>query len=208
MVLVEAPILGGDERLLHVIGNVGQRHPDAAIARLEDVGVMVAAAVEHLAHAGQLLALQLRRVGQIGHRLVVERDHVAEVDHRLVDGLVLAELVIGGIEVAEIEPMQRLDVGAHRFRVIERGRDQIVEVDRFDVEGLAHMGAAVAQQLHHLVLVFDRIELRLHRVRVRRDLTERQRGREKLDKNGVHGGRQHNPVLGTQSLYTIAIIAI
>ena len=38
VMLKEAPVFGGDERLLHEIGNVGERHPDAPIAGLEHVG--------------------------------------------------------------------------------------------------------------------------------------------------------------------------
>ena len=85
-------------------------------------------------------------------------------------------------------PWNALHLGADRLRVVERGGDQLVEIDGLDVEGLAHMGAAVAQNLHHLVLVADRIELRLHRLRLRHDLAERQRRRENLDEDHVHAG--------------------
>ncbi len=77
-----------------------------------------------------------------------------------------------------------------------------------DVERLAHMGAAVAQDLHHRVLVLDRIELRLHRLRLGHDLAERQRRREELDENHIHAGDYGHSVRGTQSLKTTAIIAI
>ena len=100
----------------------------------------------------------------------------------------------------EIDAVERLDVGADRLRIVERGRDQFVEIDRLDIEGLAHMGAAVAQDLHHLVLVLDRIELRLHRLRLGHDLAERQRGRENLDEDGFHVGTAGHPVRGTQAL--------
>ncbi len=59
VVLIEAPILGGDEGLLHLIRNVGERHPDAPVAGLEHVGEILAAAVEHLAQARQFPALEL-----------------------------------------------------------------------------------------------------------------------------------------------------
>ena len=49
--------------------------------------------------------------------------------------------------------MQRLDLVAERALVVHRGRDQIVEIDLLDVEGLAHMQAAGAQKLRHLGLV-------------------------------------------------------
>ena len=77
-----------------------------------------------------------------------------------------------------------------------------------DVERLAHMGAAVAQDLHHRVLILDRIELRLHRLRLGHDLAERQRRREELDENHIHAGDYGHSVRGTQSLETTAIIAI
>ncbi len=51
-------------------------------------------------------------------------------------GLVLAELVVGGVEVGEIDAVESLDVGADRLRIVERGGDQVVEIDRFDVERL------------------------------------------------------------------------
>ena len=90
VVLIEALVLGGDERLLHEIGNIGERHPDAAVAGLVHVGEFVALAVEHRAHARQFLALErveLALVRQIGRRVVEKVDHLAEVDHRLVDGV-------------------------------------------------------------------------------------------------------------------------
>ena len=85
-------------------------------------------------------------------------------------------------------PLNCLDLAGDRLRVVHRGRDQLVEIDVLDVEGLAHVGAAVAQELHHLVLVPDRIELGLDRVRAGRDLAECQRGGEDLDEEGFIGG--------------------
>ena len=41
---------------------------------------------------------------------------------------------------------------------------RLVEIDRLDVEGCPHMGAAVAQNLHHLGPVLRRVEMRLHRL--------------------------------------------
>ena len=73
-----------------------------------------------------------------------------------------------------------------RLRVIHRGRDQLVEIDVLDVEGLAHMGAARAQQLRHLRADRPPVELGLHRIRRRRHLTERQRGGEDLDEERFH----------------------
>ena len=72
---------------------------------------------------------------------------------------------------------------ADRLRVVQRGGDQVVEVDRLDVERLAHMGAAVAQDLHHLGLVLHGIEMRLHRLRLSRHFAQRERGRKNLDED-------------------------
>ena len=55
-----------------------------------------------------------------------------------------------------------------------------------DVEGLAHMGAARAQDLHHLVLVPHRVELRFHRLRLGHHLAQRKRGGENLDQDSFH----------------------
>ena len=73
-----------------------------------------------------------------------------EVDRRLLDRLVLAELPIGGDQVAEAQAAQRLDLGGERLRIVHRGGDQVIEVDVLDVERLPHLPAAVAQDLHHL----------------------------------------------------------
>ena len=48
-----------------------------------------------------------------------------------------------------------------RLRIVERGGDQLVEIDVLDVEGLAHMGAAGLQQPGDLRLVPRAVELGL-----------------------------------------------
>ena len=68
---------------------------------------------------GSLRALEPRLVGQIGGGVVVELDHLAEVDDRIGDGLVLAELMIGGVEVGEIDAVKGLDVAADRLRIVQ-----------------------------------------------------------------------------------------
>ena len=83
MVLKEPPVFGGDERLLHVIRNVAERHPDAPVAGLEHVGEILPLPSSTTLSAGQFLALQPRLIGQIGRRIVEELDHLAEIDHRL-----------------------------------------------------------------------------------------------------------------------------
>ena len=62
VMLEETPVLGGDERLLHQVRNLGERDPDPPIARLEYVGEIAAFAVKHHAHARQLAALEPRLV--------------------------------------------------------------------------------------------------------------------------------------------------
>ena len=82
---------------------------------------------------------------------------------------------------------------ADRLGVVQRGGDQVIEVDRLDVEGLPHMGAAVAQDLHHLGSVLDRIEMGLDRLRRSRDFAQRQRSRKNFDENQVHGRARAQP---------------
>src|SRR5205085_10246469 len=100
--------------------------------------------------------------------------------------LVLADLRLGRQQVAETEALERLDAAARRLRVLHRGSDQLVEIDVLDVEGFAHMGTAVTQQLHDLVAVTRRVEFGLDRIRPGGDLAQRQRGGENLDQDGVH----------------------
>ena len=123
----------------------------------------------------------MRRVRQIGCCVIEEIDHLAEVDDRLGDGLVLAELAISGVEVRKIDAVKRLDVTGQGLRVVECGRDQVVEVHRLDIEAPAHIGAAIAQYLHHLVPILHRVEMRLHRLRLGHHLAQRQRSRKNLD---------------------------
>ncbi len=56
----------------------------------------------------------------------------------------------------------------------------------FDIERLAEMRAAVAQQRHDLGLILDRIELGLHRIGTRRDLGQRETHGQNLDQNYIH----------------------
>ena len=185
---VEALVLGRDERLLHVLGDVGERDPEPALVLLEHVGEAGALAVEHHAGAGELESPELVMVREVGGRLVVEIDHLAEIDRGLGDLLVLAELPVGDVQVGEIDAAKRLDLAGKRLRVVQCGGDQLVEVDVLDVEGLAHMGAAGLQQPGDLLLVAGAVELGFHRVRRGRHLAERQRGAEDFDQERFHPG--------------------
>jgi len=89
------------------------------------------------------------------------------------------------VQALELQAVERLDARGG-LRIRHGGRDQVVEVDVLDVEGLAHMGAAVAQDVDDLVPVGRGIEMSLHRLRPGGHLAQRQRGSENLDQNGVH----------------------
>ena len=186
LVLIEALVLGRDEGFLHVLRNVGEGNPYPALILLEHFRERLACAVEHDARAGKLQALELGVIGQVGDRLVVEIDHRAEIDGRDSDGLVLAKLPIGGLQIDKIDAAECLAL-ADGLRVVQRRRDEFLEVDVLDVEGLAHMGAACAQELRDLLLILRAIELGLHRLRCGRDLTERQRSGKDLSEDGFHG---------------------
>ena len=90
------------------------------------------------------------------------------------------------MQVGEIDAAERLVLAGDRLRIVHGGGDELFEVDVLDVEGLAHMRAARAQQLRDLLLILRAVELGLHRIRRGRDLTERQRGREDLDEERFH----------------------
>ena len=125
-------------------------------------------------------------IRQVAGRLVVEIDHVAEVDGRPRHRLVLAELPVGGVQVGKVEVAERRDFAGKRRRVVQRRRDELVEVDVLDVERLAHMGAAGSQQPGDLLLVARAVELGFQFVRRGRHLTERQGGAEDLDEERFH----------------------
>jgi hypothetical protein len=83
------------------------------------------------------------------------------------------------------------------LRIFERGIDQHIKIEILDVERLAHMGAAVLQELRDLGLIVGVIELGLDRVRSRRDLRERKRRGEQLDQNQIH--RDFNVIMRPRS---------
>ena len=188
--LEKSPVFGGDKSLLDVFGNIGERNPNAPVAGREQLGKFCALAVEHHAHARQLSSLQRRLVGKVGRRAVEEFDDLAHVDNRIIDGLVLAELPVGGVEVGEIDTVKRLGAGTQRLGVVERGRNQIVEVDGLDIECRAHVRAAVAQNLHDLIAILRRVKMRFDRLRLGHDLTESQRSRKYFNQKDVHMGRE------------------
>ena len=93
---------------------------------------------------------------------------------------------IGDVQIAEVHAAELGQTAGHRLRIVHRGRDQVVDIDVLDVERLAHVGAAGAQQRDDLVLILDRVEFGLDRVRPDRHLAECEGGRENLDEEGIH----------------------
>ena len=186
LVRIEALVLRRDEGLLHALRNVGQHHPHPALVLLEHLRKALALAVEHHAGAGQLDALELGVIGQVRDRLVVEIDHVGEIDRRGRHLLVLAELPVGSLQIGEIDAAEHLALARDRLRVLHGGRDQLVEIDVLDVEGLAHMRAARPQQRRHRALVGHPIEPGRNLIRRCRHLTECKRSRKNLDEESFH----------------------
>ena len=186
LMLIEAFVLGREKSLLHLLGDVGEWNPHPPLVLLEYLREAFALAVEHDARARKLEALELGVIGQIGSCLVVEVDDVAEVDRRRRHVLVLAELPVGGLQIGKIDAVKNLALAGDRLRVVHGGGDQLLEVDVLDVECLAHVRAARAQKLCHLLLILGAIEACFHRIRRGRDLTERQRGRKDFDQDRFH----------------------
>jgi hypothetical protein len=193
---LEALVLRGDEGSSHQRRHVADRHRRAPPVRLERLAEALAPAVEDRRGARQPLRLELARVGQVGRGLVVELDHRTRLEGRVGHRLVLAELAVGREQLLEVEALQDLGVARHRLGVVHGGGDEVVEVDVLDVEGFAHVRAAVAQDLHDLGPVAGGVELRPHGVGSRRDLAQGQRGREELDEDRVHSARGRAPGAG------------
>ena len=158
------------------------------------------AAVQHRGHAGQPQALEPVVVGQVGRRPVVELDHLADVDHLAVDLLVLAQLLVGEVQVVELDALEAGDLARGRLLVDHHGVDQAVEIDVLDVERLAHGVAAGAQHGQDLGLVRGGIELCFDGVRPGHDQAERKGRGEYLDENGFH---VFDETLGRPPLITI-----
>ena len=185
--LVEAFVLGREEGLLHVLGDIGERNPHAALVLLEDFGERQTIAVEEDAGTRKLHAFELGVVGQVGGRLVVEVNHVGEVNNGYRYVLVRANLTISRLQIRKIDSSKQLVLAGDRLRIVEGSGDEIVEIDVLDVEGLVHMGATCAQELYNLLLVAGAVELCFHRIGRGSHLTERERGGEDFDEDGFHG---------------------
>ncbi len=186
--LVETLVLGGKEGLLHGLRNIGKRHPDAALVFLEYLGKRLAVAIEHHTRAGKLEAFEFVVIGKIRERLVVDIDHVGKIDRGRADPLVLAELPVSGLQVAEIDAAERLALARDGLGILHRGCNQFVKIDVLDVEGLAHMAATCAQELGYPGLIRQAVKSRRNLVRCGRHLTERQRSGKHLYQERFHEG--------------------
>jgi hypothetical protein len=90
------------------------------------------------------------------------------------------------LQIGKIDAAKRLILDGHRLLIVHRRGDEFIEVDVLDVEGLAHMRAARAQQPCHLFLIAGAVELRLYRVGCGGDLTERKRQGKDFDEDRFH----------------------
>ena len=54
----------------------------------------------------------------------------------------LAELPVGGLQIGKFDAAECLVVAGDGLRVVERGGDQVIEIDVLDIERLAHLHAA------------------------------------------------------------------
>ncbi len=81
-------------------------------------------------------------VRQIDKRPVVEIDYFADHDRRIYDRFVLTEFTVGDVQIPYIHPLKGHMSARDRLRVLHRYRDEVVEAYIFDIESLAHLGAA------------------------------------------------------------------
>ena len=135
---------------------------------------------------GSLQALEPVVVGQVGRRPVVELDHLIDVDHLAVDLLVLAQLLVGEVQVVELDALEAGDLAGRGLLVDHHGVDQAVEIDVLDVERLAHGVAAGAEHGHDFGLVGGGIELCLDGVRPGHDQAEGKGRGEHLNEDRFH----------------------
>ena len=176
LMLVKALVLGCDERLLDVDRNILQRHPDPAVA-LGKIGEALAPGVDDPARTGDARPLEAVGIWQVGDGAIIEPDHFGDIHRSILDVFVLAEFSVDHDEAVEFQAVERLDLGRDCVRIIHRGLDEVVDIKGFDIECLAHMGAAITQYASHLGLVARRVELCFDGVRAGRDQAEREERR-------------------------------
>ncbi len=116
---------------------------------------------------------------------VVEINHVGEINGRL-NLLILTELPVGRSQIGKIDAAERVVLATDRLGVLHRGRNEVIEVEVLDVEGLHHVGTAGLQELPDLVLIPVAAERGLHRVRRSRHLAECQCRCKHFDEKRFH----------------------
>ena len=133
-------------------------------SRGRHVGEGATLAVEHHAHGRQLAALEAGRVGQVRRRAVEELDHLAEIDHRIGNVLVLAELVVGGVQIGEVDAVESLDVAGDRFgsfRAVAIRSSRLIDL----MSNACRIWAQPSRRICTIGPILDRIEMRLDRLR-------------------------------------------
>ena len=88
------------------------------------------------------------------------------------------------MQVGKIDASERLAFAD--LRIVERGGDELIEIDVLDIEGLEHMDAAGAQELCDPRLIGGAVEPGADRIGGGRHLAQRQRGSENLDEERFH----------------------
>src|SRR5262245_46577926 len=102
VVLIEALVLGGDERLLHVGWNIDKVDPDPPLVGLIHFPKAFTFGVEHLARAAQTPSLEACMVGQVDHRSVIKFDYLFEANRGAGNAFVLAELPVGDMQIGDL----------------------------------------------------------------------------------------------------------
>ena len=187
VVLVEALVLGRHERALHEFGKLGQPNPMRRCSRSNISAYGVPPPSITSVAPGSLSCLSLASIGKISDRLVIEIDHFAEVERRGGRRLVLAELLVGGEEVAEIDALED-----RRTSLVNACGSSIAVAIKSSTlmssmsNALRMWAQPARQQLHHLRLISDTIKMGLDRGGRGRDLTERESRGKDLDEEDVH----------------------
>ncbi|HKD24376.1 MAG TPA: hypothetical protein VKC66_00445 [Xanthobacteraceae bacterium] len=171
-----------------MVGDFGERDPDAALVLLEHFSKSLAFYIEHDALARELETFQLVVVWKDGDRFIVEINHVAQIYDWVLNRLVLAKLPVCRLQIGKIDAMELVVLAAKRARIVHCSVDEIIEVYILDLEGLDHMGAAGVEQFRHLLLIPIATEFCLHCLRGCRHLAKRQSRTKNFDEKPFHPG--------------------
>src|SRR5262249_28915721 len=134
-----------EKSFLAVLGNGADPPPYPPLVLFEHLRKAFAAPVEHDARAGKFHSLELRMIRQIGGCFVVEKDKYTEGHPRPRDFLVSSQLPVCRLQIGKIDAVKSLILAGDRLWVIHGSCDEVLDVDVFDVECLAHVRTARAQ---------------------------------------------------------------